>query len=99
MCAIEAVRSRRALMPRRTAAWGAWNYLRRGGEAGLRGIEPARAQRFGERISISEIDFQAERHPCENALRRLDSYQGALSPTGQELLLSWGNGSQLLRRR
>lgn len=58
-----------------------------------------RGQRFGERISISEIDFQAERHPCENALRRLDSYQGALSPTGQELLLSWGNGSQLLRRR
>lgn len=24
----------RVLMPRRTAAWGAWNYLRRGGEAG-----------------------------------------------------------------
>lgn len=58
-----------------------------------------RGQRFGDRISISEVDFQAERHPCENSLRRLDSYQGALSPTGQELLLSWGSGSQLLRRR
>lgn len=58
-----------------------------------------KGQRFGDRLTISEIDYKTQPGPCDNALRRLDSYQGALGPNGQELILSWGPGNQLLRKR
>jgi hypothetical protein len=58
-----------------------------------------RGQRFGDRLSVSEIDYRAQPGPCDNTMRRLDTYQGTISPTGQEILLSWGPGSQLLKRR
>ncbi|MCS6913562.1 MAG: hypothetical protein RMK29_14165 [Myxococcales bacterium] len=58
-----------------------------------------RGHRIGDRVSLSEVDFKAQPDPCDNGLRRLDTYHGSLSPTGQELLLSWGSGSQMLRRR
>lgn len=58
-----------------------------------------RGQRFGDRLTVSEIDYRVQPGPCDNTMRRLDTYQGTISPTGQEILLSWGPGSQLLKRR
>jgi hypothetical protein len=55
-------------------------------------------QRFGDRLTLTEVDYQATPSKCDNALRRLDSYQGHVSE-GDELILSWGPGTQLLRRR
>ena len=55
-------------------------------------------QRFGERLMLTEVDYKAEPSPCDNALRRLDSYQGHLADA-DSLILSWGPGNQLLRRR
>jgi hypothetical protein len=55
-------------------------------------------QRFGDRLSLTEVDYKAQPTGCDNALRRLDSYQGHL-PDGDSLVLSWGPGNQLLRRK
>jgi hypothetical protein len=55
-------------------------------------------QRFGEHVTLTEIDYKSEKSPCDNALRRLDSYRGAVSDA-DSLVLSWGQGSQLLRRK
>jgi|SRR5579859_562757 len=55
-------------------------------------------QRFGDRLSLTEVDYKAQPTGCDNALRRLDSYQGHLAD-GDSLVLSWGPGNQLLRRK
>jgi hypothetical protein len=55
-------------------------------------------QRFGEKLSLTEVDYKAQSTGCDNALRRLDSYQGHLAD-GDSLVLSWGPGNQLLRRK
>jgi hypothetical protein len=55
-------------------------------------------QRFGDRLSLTEIDYKADRTPCDNAMRRLDSYQGHLADS-DSLVLSWGPGNQLLHRK
>lgn len=55
-------------------------------------------QRFGDKLTLSETDYHAMHSPCDNALRRLDSYQGHVSDP-DSLILSWGPGNQLLRRK
>jgi hypothetical protein len=55
-------------------------------------------QRFGERLNLTEVDYKAQASSCDNALRRLDTYQGHLAD-GDSLVLSWGPGNQLLRRK
>lgn len=57
-----------------------------------------KGQRFGDKISLSEIDYQRQPSPCDTGQHRLDSYQGSVLPEGQ-LLLSWHGGSQILRRK
>lgn len=57
-----------------------------------------KGHRFGNKISLSEIDYQATPDPCDNSTRRLDHYQGTLHPEGT-LVLSWSGGSQTLRRK
>jgi hypothetical protein len=55
-------------------------------------------QRFGDKLTLTEVDYKSARGPCDNALRRLDSYQGHMAD-GDSLILSWGPGNQLLRRK
>ncbi len=55
-------------------------------------------QRFGDKVTLSETDYKAMRSPCDNALRRLDTYQGHVADS-DSLILSWGPGNQLLRRK
>jgi hypothetical protein len=55
-------------------------------------------QRFGEKLNLTEVDYKAQQTPCDNAMRRLDTYQGHLAD-GESLVLSWGPGNQLLRRK
>lgn len=55
-------------------------------------------QRFGDKLTLTEVDYRAQKSPCDNALRRLDSYQGHVAD-GDSLILSWGPGNQLLRRK
>jgi hypothetical protein len=55
-------------------------------------------QRFGDKVTLTETDYKAMRSPCDNALRRLDTYQGHVAD-GDNLILSWGPGNQLLRRK
>ena len=55
-------------------------------------------QRFGDRISISEVEYQAAPSGCDNAMRRLDNYQGHLSDENS-LVLTWGQGNQVLHRK
>ena len=55
-------------------------------------------QRFGDKVTLTETDYKAMRTPCDNALRRLDTYQGHVAD-GDNLILSWGPGNQLLRRK
>lgn len=57
-----------------------------------------KGQRFGDKLSLVELDYKLDPSPCENGLRRLDHYQGAVLPEGQ-LMLTWGNGHQLLKKR
>jgi len=57
-----------------------------------------KGHRFGNKISISEVDYQANPSPCDNSTRRLDHYQGTVHPEGT-LVLSWSGGSQTLRRK
>ena len=54
-------------------------------------------QRFGDKLTLTEVDYKAARSPCDNALRRLDTYQGQVA-SADDLILSWGPGNQLLRR-
>jgi hypothetical protein len=54
-------------------------------------------QRIGDHLHLTELDYKATPSRCDNALRRLDSYQGEM-PDVDRLLLSWGPGNQLLRR-
>ncbi len=55
-------------------------------------------QRFGEHVTLTEVDYKSAPTKCDNAQRRLDSYRGAVSDA-DSLVLSWGQGSQLLRRK
>ena len=55
-------------------------------------------QRFGDKVTLTETDYKAMRSPCDNALRRLDTYQGHVADA-DSLILSWGPGNQLLRRK
>lgn len=55
-------------------------------------------QRFGDKLTLTETDYRASRSPCDNALRRLDTYQGHVADS-DSLILSWGPGNQLLRRK
>jgi hypothetical protein len=55
-------------------------------------------QRFGDKLTLTETDYKAQRSPCDNALRRLDTYQGHVADA-DSLILSWGPGNQLLRRK
>jgi hypothetical protein len=55
-------------------------------------------QRFGDKLTLTETDYKASRSPCDNALRRLDTYQGHVADA-DSLILSWGPGNQLLRRK
>jgi hypothetical protein len=57
-----------------------------------------KGHRFGNKISIAEVDYQTTPGPCENGARRLEQYQGTLHPEGT-LALSWTGGSQTLRRK
>jgi hypothetical protein len=57
-----------------------------------------KGQRFGSKLTLSELDFQTQSGPCDNTSRRLEQYQGAVLPEGQ-LLLNWGSGQQTLRKR
>jgi hypothetical protein len=53
---------------------------------------------FGDKLTLTETDYKASRSPCDNALRRLDTYQGHVADA-DSLILSWGPGNQLLRRK
>ena len=57
-----------------------------------------RGQRFGDKLTITEIDFAVSPGPCETTQRRLDRYRGTLTPDGQ-LILNWSGGTQILRRK
>jgi hypothetical protein len=57
-----------------------------------------RGQRFGEKLMLREVDYKAEKSECDNALRRLDSYSGSIADA-ESLVLSWGQGNQLLRKK
>jgi hypothetical protein len=54
-------------------------------------------QRFGDKLTLTEVDYKATPSKCDNALRRLDTYQGQVADP-DALVLSWGPGNQLLRR-
>lgn len=57
-----------------------------------------RGQRFGDKVTLNEIDYQQKKlHPCDNARRRLDRYEGAVFVDGR-IVLSWSSGHQVLRR-
>jgi hypothetical protein len=55
-------------------------------------------QRFGDKVTLTETEYKASRGPCDNAMRRLDTYQGHVADA-DSLILSWGPGNQLLRRK
>jgi hypothetical protein len=57
-----------------------------------------KGQRFGDKVAISEIDYQMTPNPCETGQRRLDNYQGSVLPEGQ-MMLNWSGGHQILRRK
>jgi hypothetical protein len=54
--------------------------------------------RFGDYVTLTEVSFKARKNQCDNGLRRLDTYQGSVTGAGDELILSWGSGNQVLRR-
>lgn len=58
-----------------------------------------RGARMGDKLTLTETDFKAGKSACDNGQRRLDTYHGVVSPEGDEIVLSWGPGNQLLRRR
>ena len=56
--------------------------------------------RRGDKLVLTETKYDVPQPSnCDNGKRRLDSYQGTVSGDGDELVLSWGPGNQLLRRR
>jgi hypothetical protein len=56
--------------------------------------------RRGDKLVLTETKYDVPQpSSCDNGKRRLDSYQGTVSGDGDELVLSWGPGNQLLRRR
>ena len=55
--------------------------------------------RFGDVVTLTEASYTAGKNPCDNGLRRLDTYQGSVAGGGDELILSWGAGNQVLRRK
>jgi len=57
-----------------------------------------KGQRFGEKLMLREVDYAAQRSACDNAFRRLDNYSGSIADP-DSLVLSWGQGNQLLRRK
>jgi len=57
-----------------------------------------RGRRTGDHFFMNEQDYSAERSPCENGGRRLDSYRGTVLPMGR-LLIEWAGGQQILQRR
>ena len=54
--------------------------------------------RTGDTLVLAETAYKVERNACDNGLRRLDTYQGSIADTGNEVVLSWGSGNQVLRR-
>jgi hypothetical protein len=57
-----------------------------------------RGVRSGGSFSLREVDYAARASDCDNAMRRLDNYQGHITDP-DSLVLSWGPGNQLLRRK
>lgn len=57
-----------------------------------------KGQRFGSKLTLTEVDYQTQAGPCENRARRLDSYRGTLLPNGQ-MVLGWAGGQQILYKR
>ena len=55
-------------------------------------------QRVGDTVVLSEIRYKAEPSRCDNGMRRLDTYHGSVVPGGDQLVLTWGAGNQVLRR-
>ncbi len=55
-------------------------------------------QRFGEKLTLTELEYQVQPSQCDNSLRRLDTYQGQMAGS-DDLVLSWGPGNQLLHRQ
>jgi hypothetical protein len=53
----------------------------------------------GQRIRIRELRYAATRDRCETGHRTLDEYEGVVRAEGDEILLSWGRGAQILFRR
>ena len=49
-------------------------------------------------LVLVETSYHADHSRCENGLRRLDTYRGSISDTGNEVVLSWESGNQVLRR-
>lgn len=49
------------------------------------------------RLFIKESKYQVQQNPCDTSPQRLDEYTGWLTSKG--LVLSWGKGNQVLRRR
>jgi hypothetical protein len=47
-------------------------------------------------VYLNETSYETVPGPCENNRRRLERYEGRLA--GDELLLRWGGGAELLRR-
>lgn len=50
----------------------------------------------GATVFLNETSYETVPAPCENNQRRLERYQGRAA--GDELLLAWGGGVQLLKR-
>lgn len=55
--------------------------------------------RTGDTVVLTETSYRATPSRCDNGLRRLLSYQGSIADSGNELVLSWGSASQVLRRQ
>ena len=55
--------------------------------------------RTGDALVLRETGYKVEPGPCDNRLRRLDTYHGSVAASGHELVLSWGSANQVLRRQ
>ena len=55
-------------------------------------------QRLGDTLMLRETGFKFEPSKCDNGQRHLDTYRGHV-PDADSLVLSWGPGNQLLRRK
>lgn len=53
----------------------------------------------GDQVIIYEKSFEVlQPSACDNGKRRLDAYEGQVSPSPEEIRLVWGVGGQVLRR-